>query len=236
MLRTLSRAVRAQPERAAYVALAVATTVTGALEKHRAQAFVKTPLVPMLQAGLLRRAGGARPGGLGALLVATTGAAVGDWFMLESERAADDGETRRLLRVGASAFGVQQAGYIGLLARAGARPTKATVLPVVAGLAGLAVLDASKTKAPDPVVTAYGLLLGTMTSFALAHRGSGAQRWIPVGGAAFLASDATIMIREHLLTSRRSRALAEVFVLTTYTVAQALLVDGLEETIARENR
>ncbi|AKU19039.1 hypothetical protein VV02_17260 [Luteipulveratus mongoliensis] len=234
----MNQAVRARPERAAYVALAAATTVTGALENHRWQAFVKTPLVPMLQVGLLRRAGAAQPAGLAALLVATTGAAVGDWFMLESGRAADAGEQRRLLRIGASAFGVQQAGYIALLARAGYRPTRRTVLPVAAGLAGLAVLDSAETRQPDPIVTAYGLLLGTMTAFATGGRpgARGMRHRISAGGAAFFASDATIMIREHLLHGRRTRAVAEAFVLVSYTAAQAALVDGLEQTIARESR
>ena len=235
VLSRLTRAMSARPERAAYVALAAATTVTGVLERHRAQAWVKTPLVPMLQVGLVRRARASRPAGLATLLAATTGAAVGDWFMLGA--STDDEHGRSRLRAGASAFGVQQAGYIALLLRSGHRPSRRTAVPVAAVLAALAALESCSgdggPSAPDPVLTGYGVLLGSMAALAMSAP-DGSRRGVQVGGAAFLASDATILLREHVLRGPRARAAAEAFVLVTYTVAQALLVDGLEGTIERE--
>ncbi|KNX39255.1 hypothetical protein VV01_06685 [Luteipulveratus halotolerans] len=231
----MTRAVTAHPERAAYIALAAATTVTGALERHRAHAVVKTPLVPMLQVGLVRRARASRPAGLATLLTATTGAAVGDWFTLEASGGDERG--RRRLRAGASAFGVQQAGYIALLLRAGHRPTRRTVVPVVATLAGLALLESRSgdggVAAPDPVLTGYGVLLGSMAALAMGAPDS-TRAGTQAGGAAFLASDATIIVREHLLRGPRAQAAAEAFVLASYTISQALLVDGLEGRIERE--
>lgn len=76
-------------------------------------------------------------------------------------------------------------------------------------------------------MTSYGLLLGAMT----AHAVESSDPRIRSGGAAFLVSDATILLREPALKGRpAAQAVAGILVMTTYAAAQRLLVDGLLET------
>ena len=110
-------------------------------------------------------------------------------------------------------------------------PLIATTIAVLAGqetlslglvLGALAVLESrAGGGTPDPVLTAYGLSLGTTAALAA----STGDRWTAVGGALFLASDAAIVVRPHL--PRRAQPAAEAFVLLGYAAAQALLVDRL---------
>ena len=50
------------------------------------------------------------------------------------------------------------------------------------------------------------------------------------GSVLFLVSDALILLRRMYLQRNLPRAIAEVGVMSTYTVAQRLLVDGLDSS------
>lgn len=211
------------PERAAYLAAAITTTVADAAGQHRLHGVSKAAMVPALQVSVLRRWDVLSAQSRTALLGSTAAALVGDVLLIDPAGGESEAESRRRLRRGAAAFGVQQIGYVLLLRRLGARPRWRTALPVAALLAGLAGLDTAKESAPDPVVTSYGLLLGAMA----AHAAESEDRRIRWGGTAFLASDAMILVREQLLAERAGadRA-AGAFVLATYAFAQRALIDG----------
>ena len=155
----------------------------------------------------------------------------GDEFLVigtGTSRAEVD-ESRRLMRRGASAFGVQQAGLIGLLLHDGARPRPVPSAIAATTLAGLAVLD-TDGGAPDPVLTGYGLLLGSMSALAM---GDGERprngRAVALGGALFLVSDAAIIVGQHYAKTPRAQAISSVVILSTYTAALGLLVHGLRD-------
>lgn len=225
----------------AYAALAATTSVAAALpsrpgralDPRRIHAVTKLLLAPTLQAALLSRRVASEPGGTGALppsrlvplLTATTGSLIGDWFMLREGDVSDPKAARQQMRWGATAFGVQQGIFIDLLRRRGDRPSREAVLAVGGVLAALAAIETVRTRSSDPVLTAYGLLLGSMTALASGD----ADPRVSLGGKLFLASDAVIIIRQHLLRDARLRALAELGVMGSYAAALALLVEGLSD-------
>lgn len=215
--------MRALPERTAFVASSVATILAGGMQQHRVHAVAKAAMVPALQGSVVRRWAGLSERSRTVLLGSTAAALVGDVLLVPPAEGESDDESRRRLRRGAAAFGAQQLGYLSILRRLGARPRWRTAVPAAALLAGLAALDTAKESAPDPVVTSYGVLLGTMAVHAME-----ADDWrIRLGGTAFLASDAMILVREQLLGDQPSAELAAgAFVLATYALAQRWLVDG----------
>ena len=229
-----SRLVRVdRGERAAYAVAAVVTSLAGALGRRRTHAVSKAALMPLLQVGLVRDRRQFSPQGLGALLGATGAAWVGDLVLIAPEGGESDEASRRRLRKGAAAFAVQQLIYAGLLVQAGARPRPRSTAVVAGTLLGLAALDTAKESKPDPVVTAYGVLLGTTGALALGmprSAGDLAIGRIPWGGASFVASDAMILLGEQVLTGRAAQA-GHGFVLATYALAQRWLVDGLATTL-----
>lgn len=226
---------RILPERAAYAVAGLVTSVAGATGRHRAHAVSKTALMPLLQASLVRERKSLCPKTFGALMLATGAAWVGDVVLIAPSGGESEQASRRRLRKGAAAFAVQQGIYAGLLAHAGARPRPRSTAVVAGTLLGLAALDTAKESRPDPVVTAYGLLLGTTGALALGMPRDGRVEVdrIPWGGAAFVASDAMILIGQQLLRGRSADA-AHGFVLATYALAQRWLVDGLATHTAVE--
>lgn len=221
--------MRPLPERVAFVATSAATILAGGMQQHRVHAVAKAAMVPALQGSVVRHWTGLSGGSRAVLLGSTAAALVGDVLLVPPAEGESDRDSRRRLRRGAAAFGVQQLGYIGTLHHLGARPRWRTAVPAVALLAGLAALDTAKESAPDPVVTSYGVLLGTMAVHAMeADDGR-----IRLGGAAFLASDAMILVREQLLGEQPTAKLAAgAFVLATYALAQRWLVDGFIDGLA----
>lgn len=198
--------------RRGYLVAAAVTSASGAFGWRRTHAVSKAVLVPLLM-----------PGAAVPLRVALAGAWAGDLALLPPAVPEDDVAARRRLRRGAAAFAVQQAGYLALLRGSGVRPRAQVAVPVGAWLGALAVLDARRQGGrPDVVVTGYGVLLGAVTITAM----SGPEP-LREGGAWFLASDSTILLRELLLRRPATRALAEGFVLASYALAQRRLVDGL---------
>ena len=226
---SLSSLVRRRADLLAYIPLSVATTVADVLGRDRTHAATKVLLAPALAGGVLATREDRCPKRNGTLLVALTGSVVGDWYMYRASRSEGD-VSRGFMRRGASAFGVQQAGLIGLLAHDGARPRPAPSAAVATTLAGLAVLDSDGGGPPDPVLTGYGLLLGTMSALAMGDGGNPRTRpSVALGGALFLVSDAAIIVGQRFAGSPRAQALSSAVILSTYTAALGLLVRGLRE-------
>ncbi|KGN37861.1 lysoplasmalogenase family protein [Knoellia subterranea] len=228
---TRSGALRARGDLTAYLPLAVATTAASVAGRERAHLATKLLLAPTLSAGVLASRDRRPAGRTAALTVALVGSAVGDWFMNASGRTTTPAARRSLIRRGASAFAVQQAGLIGMQLRDGARPELRSAAVVSAVLAGLGAVDAVGTGEPDPVLTGYGLLLGSMSALALSEASTGRRRRsVAVGGGLFLLSDAAIIVGEHLAKTPRQQAVASGIVMSTYAAALALLVHGLRDS------
>lgn len=225
---SFSSFVRDRADLLAYVPLAVATTAADVLGRDRAHAATKVALAPTLAVGLLATRTQRCPKRTGTLLAALVGSTIGDWYMYRSSRSDGDA-ARSLMRRGASAFGVQQVGLIGLLLHDGARPRAVPSAVAATTLAGLAVLDADGG-APDPVLTGYGLLLGSMSALAT---GDGERtrngRAVALGGALFLVSDAAIILGQEYASTPQAQAISSGVILSTYTAALALLVHGLRD-------
>lgn len=212
----------------AYIPLAVATTAADVLGRDGTHVTTKVALAPTLAAGVLATRSQRGLGRTGTLLAALVGSTVGDWYMYRSSRTDGD-ESRSLMRLGAGAFAVQQVGLVGLLLHDGARPRPVPSAVAVATLAGLAVLD-SDGGAPDPVLTGYGLLLGSMSALAMGDGGRARNgREIALGGALFLVSDAAIIVGQRFAKTPGAQAISSGVVLSTYTAALALLVHGLRD-------
>ncbi|MFL1430436.1 MULTISPECIES: lysoplasmalogenase [unclassified Nocardiopsis] len=88
---------------------------------------------------------------------------------------------------------------------------------VVAGLVALCAPGAGPLLVP---VLVYGLLLGAMAVLSV-----GVHRWAAVGGALFLLSDGLIALRA--FSPGFDLPLSGVWVMLTYTAAQALIVLGV---------
>jgi len=222
---SLLAGARSRADLLAYVPAAVVTTAAAMAGRERTHLASKMLLAPSLAAGVLATRG-SRPAGRDATLVAAlVGSTVGDWLMNASGRAADPGRRRVLMQRGAAAFAVQQAGLIRLLLADGVRPRRAPAAVAGSTLAALAILDTEGEGGPDPVLTAYGLLLGSMSALAT----SSGRRSLVWGGGLFLLSDATILVGEHLAKTPRQQALVSGSILATYAAALALLVHGLRD-------
>ncbi|GGG21363.1 hypothetical protein GCM10007304_39020 [Rhodococcoides trifolii] len=190
----------------AYWGAAAVTVVGAATGRDHLQRAAKPLLMPLLA---LRSHDPLLTAGLAA-------ATLGDIAMLEPD---DD----RRLMLGASSFAVMQTCWSRLLVRRGARLYPSTVGPRLVGWTVSSVVTCRRDSVIAPVLSAYGLALGTMSSLS-------ADTSMPVftklGGLLFTVSDATILIRRLALTDDTHRRLAEAFVLTTYVAAQYLLVTG----------
>lgn len=212
--------------------IAAVTTVTSATGPRRLHGATKMLLAPSLQAELVATpATNASTGVRPALLLATTASTVGDWFMYREGDAPSPALARREMRRGATAFAAQQMLLVGLMARRGDRPRPAATCCAAGVLGALAHLETGhEAGPPDPVLTAYGLTLGAMAATAQAD----ADPRVRAGGALFLASDALIIVRQHLLRGRVTRAVAELAVMGSYAAALTLLVHGLASPAPRQ--
>jgi len=209
----------------AYVPAAVVTTAAAMAGRERTHLASKLLLAPSLAAGVLANRGSRSAGRNATLVAALVGSTVGDWFMNRSGRAGDPRDRRVLMQRGAAAFAVQQAGLIRLLLSDGVRPRAVPAAVAGATLAALAVVDTEGEDGPDPVLTAYGLMLGSMSALAA----SSDRRSLALGGGLFLLSDATIILGEHLAKTPRQQVLVSGTILATYAAALALLVHGLRD-------
>lgn len=225
---SFSSVIRSRADLLAYLPVAATTTVAAVVGRDRVHLVSKMLVAPTLAAGVLATRSERCSRRNGTLLAALAGSTVGDWFMYRSSRTT--GQTsRQQMRLGASAFGVQQVGLVGLLVHDGARPRAVPAATAAVVMAGLAVLD-SDGGAPDPVLGTYGALLGSMSALAMGEGSSPrAGRAIALGGALFLLSDAAIIVGQSIADTPARRAVADGVVLSTYTAALALLVHGLRE-------
>ncbi|MEO9221771.1 MAG: lysoplasmalogenase family protein [Mycobacteriaceae bacterium] len=186
---------------------------------HRVHTMAKPLIAPALAVRVLREVqSGGITGVAGAhLTVGLAAATVGDIYLLLPD---DDA---RMVR-GAASFAVMQTAYARLLYRYGARPTLSAVGPRLGAGVAAAALLAARARPIAPVLSAYGLTLGTMSTLAAAPLMS---RHLAVGRVAFLASDGLVTLRRCILRGARTRALSEGAILTTYALAQVLLVEGM---------
>lgn len=228
---TLVDSVRRRADLLAYVPFAVATTAAAVAGKPRAHLVSKMLLAPTLAGGVVATRADRSTARTATLAVALVGSALGDWFMNRSEVAPPHSDARRQqMRIGAGAFAVQQAGLLRLLLTDGVRPRALSAAAAGSAMAGLAALEWSSTGEPDPVLTGYGLLLGSMSALSMSDGGSPRRRRsVALGGGLFLVSDAAIIVGEHVAKSPRHRAVVSGIVLSTYTAALALLVHGLRD-------
>lgn len=224
-------ALRHRAELLTYVPLAVTTTAAAVARRDRAHLVSKMLLAPTLAGGVIATRGERSASRTVTLAVALTGSGVGDWFMNRSERAEHDSDLRRLqMRRGAVAFAVQQSGFLLVLLSDGVRPRALPTVFTAAVMSGIGALDLSTSGGPDPVLSGYALLLGSMAALSIGDGGSPRNRRIAaLGGGLFLLSDATIIIGEHLSTTPARKAVVSGIVLSTYTAALALLVHGLRD-------
>ena len=220
--------LRGRTDLLAYVPAAVTTTVAAMVDRHRTHVVSKMLIAPTLATGVVATRSQRCGRRNAALLAALAGSTTGDWFMYRSSRTVGV-ESRQQMRLGASAFGVQQVGLIGLLLHDGARPKRVPALTAAGVMAGLAVLD-SDGGVPDPVIGSYGVLLGSMSALAMGEGSSPrAGRAIALGGGLFLLSDAAIILGQSYADGPARRMVADGVILATYTAALALLVHGLRE-------
>lgn len=220
--------LRTRADLLAYVPVAVTTTAAAVAGRDRTHLVSKLALAPTLAAGVAATRSARTRGRTTTLLVALTGSLVGDWFMYRSGRT-EGAASRQHMRLGASAFAVQQLGLIRALLRDGARPRPVPTAGSAGVMAVLAALD-SDGGLPDPVLGGYGVLLGSMSALAMGEGGSPrARRGVALGGALFLLSDAAIIVGQQYATTPVRRAVADGVVLSTYTTALALLVHGLRD-------
>lgn len=152
----------------AYVPLAVTTTAAAVAGRERTHLISKLLLAPTLAGGVVATRG-QRPSARNLTLTAAlAGSTVGDWFMNGSGHADPDSDQRRhLMRRGAGAFAVQQSGLIQILLADGVRPRVRPTTAVGVVMVGLGALDLTGSGEPDPVLTGYGLLLGSMAALAM---------------------------------------------------------------------
>ncbi|WP_410656365.1 lysoplasmalogenase family protein [Amycolatopsis sp. lyj-112] len=221
-------------ERVLFGAAAIGTVYSARTENRRLQLATKPFAVPVLAARVARSRGLAS-GEKGLLVAALVAAGAGDHFMARSD------ENRQLIR-GATSFGVMQVLYSALLWRRGARPRAATAPPRLAAWAAAAVAMVLPKPSPvSSVLSVYGGLLSATSTLAAdpvlapGARVSGGmvvpsgdrRTWIAAGALLFSASDLAILIRRNFVTSERTRANLETFVLTSYLASQWLLVEGM---------
>ncbi|SNS68768.1 lysoplasmalogenase [Rhodococcoides kyotonense] len=209
-----------------FAGTAAATVIGAATGRDRLHRVAKPLMMPALAAGLSTPSP--------TLVAALAAATAGDVLMLDPD---DDS---RILR-GASAFAVMQACYSALLAGRGARITATAALPRAAGWAVAAGSMARRSPDVAPGLAGYGVLLATMSTLAADPRlapdatvragvvvpGRDSRTWLAAGGILFTVSDALIVFRRLTPMSERARRLAEGAVLSTYALAQYLLVGSL---------
>lgn len=220
-----------RPERAVFLAASVALTVAGARRAKSVELVAKPLIMGSIAAGLLRTSQQRSRTDNALMLGAATASFVGDWFMLFEEFAASEDEADRQIQRGASSFAVNHLLLGALAVRHGARPTRSEALMRLPGLIeGAAVIGATKPRLL-PVLGPYSAILAsfaTVIADPRLVRKDEALSGLAIGGLSFMASDGTIVHRRNFLSSEKSRAAAEAFVLASYAFAQAVIYDGLE--------
>lgn len=210
-----------QPERALFLGAAGINIVTSALGWETPRKATKVMLVPALAGSVIRarREATISDRTTGELLAGLAGGFGGDVILLPRHNN---------LNHGAVSFVLNHLAYHVLLVRAGARPTRKTALPRAAAWAGGSLLTALLKPRYLPAGAGYGLALGTTAVLANdpTLRTGGTQGLGPAADI-FFASDALLMLRAIVGESTTAGKLLDAGVMTTYSLAQLLLVDGL---------
>ncbi|MFZ2173671.1 MAG: lysoplasmalogenase family protein [Rhodococcus sp. (in: high G+C Gram-positive bacteria)] len=230
-------------EHIVYVGATLATVIGAVTGRLALQQAAKPLIAPALAVRVLRRRGDIDPVDAALLLGGLAAATVGDVFMIDPD---DDS---RLVR-GASSFAVMQISYSTLLAKNGARPTAAALVPRLAGW--LAAAGLLRTRAADVAapLTVYGSLLGATSTLSadpavapgsatianMSVPGRDRRSWLGAGGLLFTASDGLIVVRKLFVRSEPGRAVAEGAILASYAAAQLLLVEGMLALGGRSGR
>ena len=216
--------VFSQPERLLFAASSTIATAAAATERHRLLRVFK-PLIGVSLAGTVARGWRRRQATDNVLLLgAVAGSTCGDVILQSPQALGHDAKASgNSLNAAALAFGVAHVCYQvcawrqgarmhpGLLAARQAARHDPRVLPAAAGYGGLVALTS--------VLGTSGLLGGQDKNTRFA-----------AGSMLFLVSDALILLRRMYLQRRFPRAVAEIGVMSTYTLAQRLLVDGLDSS------
>lgn len=216
------RAARWEPERAGYLVMAGVDLAAVFSDSTRLERLAKPALLPLL-AGTVLRAEVSKTQRVVAL-AGLAGGWAGDVILLFRDY--------RALPVGAAAFAVNQLAYCWLLHKQGARPSISRVavhtVPWTMGVA------AAAWRAPKllPVVAGYGGLLAATSTLAadreLLDPSAPTTQGLGHGANLFLISDALILLRTVLVTpGSPTERLVGAGVMSTYLIAQLLLVDGL---------
>lgn len=229
-----------RPERAVFVASAVALTVAGAKRSKRTETFVKPLIMASLQVGLSRSACH-RSDVDNVLLFGATGASlVGDWMMMQEEFAPTPRKADVWIKHGAACFAVNHALMTTLAVKHGARPTKQDIVMRLGSLAEAKLILFATNRELFVPIAWYSAALSTMSavvaspSLVPAEAAAGdPRRGLELGGLSFVASDGTILHRRTFFKNSGAGNAAEAFVLASYALAQLLLVDGLEAVADR---
>ncbi|MFC9790443.1 lysoplasmalogenase family protein [Rhodococcus sp. NPDC127528] len=221
-------------EHAVFLGASAATVVGAVIGNERLQQVAKPLIAPALAVRVLRGRDNIDAVDTGLLVAGLAAATVGDVFMIDPD---DD---QRLIR-GASSFAVMQAGYSTVLARRGARPTAAALVPRVLGWLGAAGLLRARAASVAPTLTGYGAVLGTTSTLSadpalapgarvvagLAVPNRDRRSWLGLGGLLFTSSDALIVVRRLFIRGETGRRASEGVILGSYAAAQLLLVEGM---------
>lgn len=222
-----------QPERLLFAASSTVATAAAAAERHRLLRVFK-PLIGVSLAGTVARGWRRRQATDNALLLgAVAGSTCGDVILQSSKALGEDAKASgNSLNSAALAFGVAHVCYQVSAWRQGARAHPGMLAVHGAGLVGLASQAARHDPRVLPAAAGYGGLVAMTsvlgTSGLLAARNKNFR--FAAGSVLFLVSDALILLRRMYLQRRFPRAVAEIGVMSTYTVAQRLLVDGLDSS------
>lgn len=228
------------PERKVFIAATLAVSAAGAARWRPGVAVAKPAALAALAVGVARGARQRSSIDNVLLTAAITASAAGDYFMYREEFATG-AEKDRQIQTGATMFGLAHLSYLGLLTRHGARPTRARLLSrfgVMNEVTALLVVNAPRLL---PVLGTYGATLATMAATAgdpvlTAGDPGDPTRKLSLGGITFMASDAMLMNRRYLLRGTGLRAVTEAAVLSTYFVAQMLLLDGMDSVSRSSGR
>lgn len=222
-----------QPERLLFAASSTIATAAAASERHGLLRVFK-PLIGVSLAGTVVRGWRRRQATDNVLLLgAVAGSTCGDVVLQSPKALGEDAKASgNSLNSAALAFGVAHVCYQVTAWRQGARAHPGMLAVHGAGLGGLASQAARHDPRVLPAAAGYGGLVAMTsvlgTSGLLAARNKNSR--FAAGSVLFLVSDALILLRRMYLQRNLPRAIAEVGVMSTYTVAQRSLVDGLDSS------
>ena len=214
--------VFSQPERLLFAASSTIATAAAATERHRLLRVFK-PLIGVSLAGTVARGWRRRQATDSVLLLAVAGSTCGDVILQSPQALGDDAKASgNSLNSAALAFGVAHVCYQVCAWRQGARMHPGLLAVHGAGLVGLASQAARHDPRVLPAAAGYGGLVALTSVLGTSGLLGGQDKntRFAAGSMLFLVSDALILLRRMYLQRRFPRAVAEIGVMSTYTLAQ----------------